>query len=131
MGKVFWALWLLLFLSECGYSAILSDDLQHSIEVDINQWQIVIVAAIGYMAHSYENTYRKAAMLLVVLWALWIAVTDRLIGVPPLWLGGAGATFFIVWGLIAYRKIKRVQSLPEAGDAFRNPHSDPDRKVGG
>jgi len=111
---MFWALVIALFVSEAVYEA-LPDGLQQSVEWSVVQWQMVALAAIGYSANTYENTFRKAAMMIALLWTLYIASTDFWLPDNPIWLGAAEAVFFLGWMGYAYRKIKKSQSGKETG----------------
>ena len=116
---MFWILVIALFVSEAVYEA-LPDDLQQAVEWSVVQWQLVILAAIGYSAHTYENTYRKVAMLIALLWSLYIALTDFWLPASPVWIGAAEAAFFLGWLAYAVKRTKTIQSLPEAGHVIRD-----------
>ena len=126
----FWFLVVALFASEAVYE-FLPDAAQQQIEWSVVQWQLVILAAIGYAANTYENTYRKGAMLIATLWCLYIALTDWLLPSSPAWIGAAEGAFFLGWIGYACYRIKAVQSLPQARYVVRDAIDDADRKIGG
>ena len=125
---MFWFLVALLFVSEAAYE-VLPDALQQAAEWSVVQWQLVILAAIGYASNTYENTYRKAAMMMAMLWAFYIAATDFWLPDNPRWIGGAEAIFFLGWLGYALWRTKKIQSLPEARQFLRDA-GQPDRRAG-
>lgn len=64
-------------------------------ESTANQWQIVSLAWLAFLCVGYENTYRKAGVALLLIWCLFLASTDGMIGFYPSW-GMVPETLLIV-----------------------------------
>jgi hypothetical protein len=87
---------------------------------DAYQWAAAILAWGWYSSLSYKNLYLKGGVLLVLLWTLWIALTDRILSSVPGWVLTVEAFLFMGWFLYVSRRTKRLESLPEAQEYFRD-----------
>lgn len=106
---IFWVPIVGFFGIAVGYG-FLPDAQQVLWESAANQWHAVMLAWLAFLCVGYENTCRKAAAVVLLLWTLIIASTDGFISWYPSWgmipeaLGMAALLLRVMW------KIHAIQS---------------------
>lgn len=105
------AFWIALagFVSVPVFYAVAPYEWQLENAWDVAQWHAVLLAFLGYLAFGYERTKEKAAMMLILLWCGYIAVTDYFVTIMPIWVAITEAVIFAGWVWHAVRRINAAQ----------------------
>lgn len=110
----FWLFVFAVFVLDLTYG-LMSDAQQAEYGWDVVQLQLVAVAAVAFLVCGYENTYRKIAVFLVLIYAIYIAGTDWIYAWYPPWGAAVEATVFLGWLAYVIKKIRVVQGGQETG----------------
>lgn len=87
---------------------LMNDATQDQWFVDLSQAEMVILAWLAFAATSYEQTGRKAMLLLVLIYLLWIVCTDWALAWFPPWGVLLESGIFVAFTAYAVWKIHAV-----------------------
>lgn len=105
---MFWIILALFFALDLGFG-LLGDAGQAVSDFAVLQAQAAALAWLLFLREPYANTYRKAAVLVVFLYTLWVVATDWAMTWFPAWGAAVEAALFAAIIIRALWKIHAVQ----------------------
>ena len=123
----FWFCAVSFFAVEIGYG-LLPDDIQYTVDWEVAQFQMVLLAGAAYGAVSYTTPVRKGFILLALLWAAWVFLTDTWFPYIPHWVAAIEGALFLGWLFWLRHRDETVSSGKATGrlegDAGLHPDGD-------